>query len=195
MTVAVCSILTNDPFGRDLSGTILGIKIKRLLICNFIWQPDCYLIFTRAVGTVFSAAATFARAKILQKKFIIPPVIHRLKRRILSIAICILSGSPSSLFFPPRNNFHWPQGKWKLNKVEFNTYCPCQRSCSEAKLKISLGWPNLQRGLRLESKGHRQGRKYTCSPTSIRSTLHRELGIQSWCWIIKFNCNLKRDLS
>jgi hypothetical protein len=52
-------------------------------------------------GTVFSEAATFARLKKAQKNDLMAAAIQRLNRLILSIAICILSGSPSSIFLLP----------------------------------------------------------------------------------------------
>ncbi len=57
--------------------------------------------FTMTTGTVFSEAATFARLKKAQKNDLMAAAIQRLNRLILSIAICILSGSPSSIFLLP----------------------------------------------------------------------------------------------
>jgi hypothetical protein len=52
-------------------------------------------------GTVFSEAATFARLKKAQKNDLMAAAIQRLNRLIL----CILSGSPSSIFLLPADMF------------------------------------------------------------------------------------------
>ena len=66
---------------------------------QLVTLPVAQLTITR--GLSFSDAATLALLNMPQKMDFIPAMIQRLKRRIRSIAICILSGSPSSAFLLP----------------------------------------------------------------------------------------------
>ena len=66
---------------------------------QLVTLPVAQLTITR--GLSFSDAATLALLNMPQMMDFIPAMIQRLKRRIRSIAICILSGSPSSAFLLP----------------------------------------------------------------------------------------------